>query len=672
MNDFATRLMAESKPAAGGLPTTILGSSLNLQQSIQVSTVPARIGFWPVVWTDKPEIAMALVVMLAALLERYRGVRVYRLMAAVEGVPESYAWSIAKSQFDVDEWQLDDLDDNVGIWGYIGPDWDLHLTVESDIKTVEGEQGTIELSYKAGSLPSLVAHLPKVAGEIAEFLGLYDLQSIAPLFQPEAWNEHALETCLKQVFQWDLKLYLAIWGQSWPLSQMRADYSALVAAAQPLGSLGAWLAAQALGRSLGLSDEIHNPTDIWALSDAANAAFARDPLFSALLANSARHVGLVDEAESLLVDIVNESDEPEAVIFLTLAEIYWQQGKVLASVDILQQAIEAEIDDLSVYSRYVDMLLTLALYQISPDKFVFIDPDEIDDDQVNWEVVEALEDAISLEPTNSELISKQLIQLAELGDAERLWSGFETLVRIDEDGEYLRGVIDHFHYLDHVDSAVRILSQALTARPDSVPLYLNLALVHILNENTVAAQKLLNRARQLADDRDTQEEIERLELLADDPEFEYTLGEINDIIDSGNELSASHVAFLEHVIEKVPTYAEIYVLLAKSYLKWKEIDAALEILLDGHKQVPNDPDIVALLSETFWNFGEKTLAFQYLSKGLSNHPGNPQLLSLAGLYLFEDDQFEAARLYLARAQAISPQDPVLKRVQHHIGRSLNT
>jgi tetratricopeptide (TPR) repeat protein len=148
------------------------------------------------------------------------------------------------------------------------------------------------------------------------------------------------------------------------------------------------------------------------------------------------------------------------------------------------------------------------------------------------------------------------------------------------------------------------------------------------------------------------------------------LGEIADVINAGNNIETGDVEFLEGIIERVPTYAEIYLLLARAYIGWDETSSAMETLLDGHKHVPDDPDILALLSEVVWDSGETDVAFSYLNKGISQNPQHVPLLALAGQYLFEDGQEEAAKSYLLKAEAISPNDPVLGRVRRHIARSL--
>ena len=60
---------------------------------------------------------MGLFALVGYLLERWRGARVYRLAARVEGDTRQWRWTMASSQFGVDDWQPEGLDDNVGFGG---------------------------------------------------------------------------------------------------------------------------------------------------------------------------------------------------------------------------------------------------------------------------------------------------------------------------------------------------------------------------------------------------------------------------------------------------------------------------------------------------------------------------------------------------------------------------
>jgi hypothetical protein len=75
---------------------------------------------------------MGLVTVLGYLLERWPDVQVYRLFVRAEELREDYVWTIPDSQFSVDDWQLDDLDENIAVWGRCGrsaDSWSLQVEV---------------------------------------------------------------------------------------------------------------------------------------------------------------------------------------------------------------------------------------------------------------------------------------------------------------------------------------------------------------------------------------------------------------------------------------------------------------------------------------------------------------------------------------------------------------
>lgn len=665
MSDLATRLMMNNKALMqqSALPTAIFGSAGNVRHALQTNTLPVRLGFWPIRSADKPEIAMGLLAVLGYLLERYQGVRVYRVLARVDGKPESYVWAIHQSQFDVDDWQIEDLDDNVGIWGVLNG-WNLTLEIESDLS---GDDGTQTLNFRADSLTELVRTLPQVASAVTTILDVTDLNLLAPLYTNEDWESSNLAAALEQLFYWERRLYLWMWGQEWTQQQILLDADRLLAATKSLGELGAWLVSQALARAfmfMGVEDEFLIPA-----ADNIIDTFESSPLPANILSIAIYGVQFPQQAYAWL-EAEFDAGTANTLTHLVAAELYRRGGQFAEAVDVMQAAIEDGMADAVLFRRYADFLVALEYNGLKVEHFVLI-PNARSKDNLLREAVEAYEQSLKLEPNNVVVLGRQILQFLEIGGYdERLWRGFDRLVGIDETGEQTRQVIDLFHQVDDLTPAVDILKQHIAQNPDQISAYLSLASVYILDEDSSSAITLLNQARQMASDEQTISEIERLRLSAEDPEFEMTLAEITDILNAGNNIETGDVEFLERVIEEVPDYAEIYILLARAYLGWGETSSALETLLDGHKHAPDDPDILVLLSEVVWDSGETDLAFSYLDRGINKNPQHVPLLALAGQYLFEDGQEDAAKAYLLKAESISPNDPTLIRVRHHIARSL--
>lgn len=670
MSDLAARLMLRGREQRSAVPTAIFGTAGTVRHALTPGTLPVRIGLWPILSTEQPETAMGVLLMLGYLLERYRNIRVYPLLARTEGDPAAYSWDIAQSQFDVDDWQLETLDDNVGIWGTL-KNGVLTLNIESDLASAPGTNtdDVITHTYPAPDLPQLVRSLPDIAAEIAGMLDFTELRLLAPGYAADQWNADDLRQALEQLFRWELSLYLSLWGHTWTPQDQTTQAETLINASRNLGDLGAWIASQGIARALIFADSADEP--LLSTVDTLITRFPDSSIPAALISTALFESQQVQEAFNLLEEEI-EAERGDRDIYLTAGMLYRAGGRIAEAVDVFQVAIEEELADPVIYRQYAELLVAMEYSGLDIEAYVMIDPDAIPDNLLIWEAVEAYEAALKLAPDGVDLRAAQLIQLAELeGADDRLWAGFRQLVEQDRTGESSQAVIDALQSREDLQPAIDILDSVLTKNPDRVDLHLHLASLYAYSDESEAAQRHLNIARQLTDDPVVLADIERLNLIAEAPEFEMRLGEITDVVNAGGQVQVEDVEFLEAIIEKVPTFAEAYLLLARAYNAWSEASTAIETLLDGHKQLPDDPDIIALLCETLWKSGEEDLALSYLSKGLNKNPNHVPLLALAGQYLFESGQEEAARAYLMRAEAFAPRDPVLIRVRQYIGRTLN-
>jgi tetratricopeptide (TPR) repeat protein len=357
-----------------------------------------------------------------------------------------------------------------------------------------------------------------------------------------------------------------------------------------------------------------------------------------------------------------------------LGELYRASGRFLDGLDAFQRAIEAEATSKLLYLRYVDLIFIITLNGLTFDEFVLIEPDdyagEPDGTLMAYEVVQALEAAFQLDPTDTELLRRQLRQYIALQDTDAVWRGFERFLKLEPEWSQLRSVIDDMELLEDLEPSVVMLDRAIRAQPQRANLMIALAIVYLYEGEEALATETLERAEKLTDDEDLLAEIDRIFLRAQDPEFETRLGDIQALVSAGSKLSHRDLEFLEDAIEQAPEIGEFYLVLGKAYRDLDDPDAALETLLDGHEQVPDDPDILAALGEVLWESDQKSLAFDYLNQGISKHPNHIALLARTGQYLFESGQDEEARLFLARAEAINPRDPFLQEVRRVIARHM--
>ncbi|MAS34279.1 MAG: hypothetical protein CL610_09745 [Anaerolineaceae bacterium] len=668
MTELAARLMMYGRDSGTAVPTAIFGTAGTVRHSLQTEIMPVRIGMWPIISASDPEVATGILLSLGYLLQRYQGVRVYYLLAQVEGDPAAFEWTIADSQFDVDDWQLDELDENVAIWGSLDG-WSLTLSIENDALTADDNDAEVEtLVYEAGSLSELVNKLPQIADDVASKVDATEKRLIAPVAEFEMLEDRKLHAALAEVFRWELQQYLALWQQQDGLAHSE-HYERLIETCQAIGNFGAWLAANALARSIRFSED--DVEDFVPQAEEAVEAFNGNQVLPVILAGAFYDQELAQDAYQLLESEI-EADQASAITYLAAAELYRRGGMIPEAVDTMQRAIETGQVDAALYRRYAELLVAMEYSGLQAEALILTDPTDDPQEELLQEAVAAYEAALTLEPDSVVLLSQQLTQFMELGEThEAFWEKFARLVRLDESSEYLRVIVDDMESLDGLTPAIDALERAIADYPDRVDLLLDLAVLQIFDENEQVALAVLERARSLTQEDALISDIERLTLMAEYPEFDMKIGEITDILGAGNMIQSEDVEFLESVLERTPGYEEIHVLLARAYLGWEEPASALETLLDGYKHSPHDADLLALLGQVLWESGERDLAFRYLNEGITHNPNHVPLLALAGQYLFEDEQEAAARAYLARAEAIAPRHPVLIQVRQYIGRLLN-
>jgi tetratricopeptide (TPR) repeat protein len=674
MNNLARKLMTlvTGEQTNPNLPSSIFGTASQLGQNLDTRP-PIRIGVWPCVSADSPGVAMGLMTVLAFLLDRWRDVRAYRLFARLEGDPRAYQWSMGQSQFDVDDWQLDQLDENVAVWGTLersGDQWQLAITVENDLdEDAEEETDT----YQAENIAALVTLLPQVAQDIIQRFETRG--AVAGKYDEVQAGDESLRVLLSDLFDWQLKLLLAVWGKPWPEFEIKQALEKLIRAGQAVGGeFGAWSVTNAVAHAMLPGYESINET-VAAEAPRMVEQFGDTAYPAIFISSSLYRMGYAQQAYELLeADVIAHPDSVAS--WLTLAELYRSAGRLLDAADTFQQAIEAGATSAILFTRYADLLTALNADNWDMDEYILLDLEPEDllerrDELLLLETVEAYGEAFRLAPEQVNLLSQQLLILIDLEEVERLWAEFARLVELDKKGEAVRTVADALYNVADLEPAIAILKRQIEQEPERCDLYVNLAVTYLSADEGELAAETLEKAEELTDADDVLADIERLLLSADDPEFEARLGELSAVASAGNTLNTKDVEFLEAAIEQAPSLGEAYVTLAKAYAAWGEEDTALETLMDGHENAPEDPDIVEMMAQMLWQAGERELAFNYLNKGVNANPNHVPLLALTGQYLFENGQEEDAKVYLARAEGIGPRHPALARARVNITQFMN-
>src|SRR5687767_12360249 len=128
MVSFAQKLMAAAQIWRGDETLSTLNPISKATRNPQKSLF--RVGLWPITSASEPEIGMGIGLVLAALLEQWSSLCVYRFMTQVNDTPSLYQSKIEDTQFGVDDWEIEGLDENVAIWGSFESQTDhFHLSI---------------------------------------------------------------------------------------------------------------------------------------------------------------------------------------------------------------------------------------------------------------------------------------------------------------------------------------------------------------------------------------------------------------------------------------------------------------------------------------------------------------------------------------------------------------
>jgi tetratricopeptide (TPR) repeat protein len=682
MVDFAQKLMtaaevwgSDTAPLTPNPMATATGSS---QKAI------FRIGFWPVTSDSEAEIGtgMGIGLILAALLEQWPSVCVYRLMTQLRDTSSNYQWGIEDTQFGVDDWEVEGLDENVAIWGSLTAQNDhliLSLEVENDARE---DDDTLVLNHESDTLVDILNQLPVIAATIIKWLdgtntgsdsqNTYDTVTIG--------DEISVRDFLEDVFLWEVDYFLELWGQGSSNDQVLESQSNLIDLSNNLTSnLGAWLLSQSISRFV-IFDETN--WSRWLLPTVKETASALGKysisakIFGTLLVRCKENLEAFDVLETGISLHPNDKE-----IWMTLGDIYMQQGENLSAIDVFQRAIEAGVATAELYWRYASLMDTLVEHQIKlnegatrisaagrpyVEQYIFMDARA--DAPSLRESCAAYRQVVGLDNTNINVIAGLVIRLLSLDEPDA-WDFCAQLIDKDKEGITTAAVIEQIDNSD-MDHLRRLLQTASAKDPKALGPHLSLVRVYLALGEDDNAKRELHTISGSQIPLQIQPTLVRLRLLTDEPDFDIRIGEIQDVLDANGQVSSEDVDFLESVVEKEPLFTEGYKLLARSYLSWDEADHALEVLLDGQKTVPFDSELLALLAKVLWDEDQADLAYAYLDQGLNTNDSDAALLSLMGRFLFEDGEDDTAKEYLRRAEAADPLSAELSITRSYIANTL--
>ncbi len=637
-----------------------------------------RAGLWPIVSNSDPETAMGIGLVLASLLEQWQSVCVYRLLAEVPEYPSDFAWSIDKSQFGVDDWEADGLDENIAIWGAFEVEkGHVRFSIEVENDAREDDE-VLKLEVDEDTLAGLLSALPSIVEKIVSWIDPIIERAGSQYSLVEHADNALFNEFLNKMFQWELNYYLALWGVD--LNAPIDELHTLVNLSQEMKSdFGSWILAQSTSRILKFDQMSWSQTLVSDVPEILEYLGDR-PVFVAMICVTLFRLeygaGVFDLLERNLML------HPEnGIVWNTLAILYSSLREDLSTLDVYQRAIEARSANTSTYRRYGDLIILLNNQQIhlksgnqhvSPagrpfvERYIYADPEEQSPNL--YEAAKAYQNAIERDPGDLEALT-QLVKCLTLLEDNKVWDYCQRLVEIDTEGDVTGTVIDQLPDSD-IPFMIEILEKLQSNAPSQMSIPINLARCYLaIGEYGKASDELaqLTKAKLSLQNYIL---VSRLKLSAQVADFDTRIAEIDDILEANGEISEDDIEFLEKLVENEPSFTEGYGLLAKGYLSRNEHDAALEVLLDCQNDAPFDADVTALLAKVLWEEDQADLAFAYLEKGLKQDKRNATLLSLNGRFLFDEGQDEDAKEVLLLAEESDPLNVELAATRRYIANAL--
>ncbi len=649
-----------------GAPSSIFGSAGGLARAIQTDD-SLRISMYPILSETMPEAAMGLASCLAYLLEQYQDTRLYRCFAKIDETDDSGEISREDYQFSVEDWELEGLQDNVQVCGRLeAADGILALQIELDTQLLQSASSA-ELRYSFADINGAINTLPAVAASILRELGGQSReQAIIDYAALEPADGGALPL-LEHVFDWNLDIYLYMWDVPWEEADSRAQFLQAAAYCQQHPSEFAFwclgmMAKQALQFGLEAVGEGIMPL--------LESAFSKDAIALPGIAGSALglsqlgyHTGAIARLQPAL------SAAAPASLWRSMIAIYLDAGQAAEALDTCQRALEEGIDAPAILWQYVELLMAAEANQWQVEAVLLFEPDDYaEEEHLAVEIAQALKLYVKSQPQDLAAAQLTLSYLIDIGD-EDIWQHFERLLQRDLQGGYTGDIIERLPDLESYRQAYEILERQVDANPYACVFLAQLAL---LDDDAASASRYIALCRsQYAEiDDELEIELQRLAISAELPGFEAQFAELKVMLSAQRQAPNEHLEALESAIEIAPKMIDLYVVLSRAYLSLNDRENAREVLTEGEANAGAHPQLLLGLTQILWASGQKTAAIAKLNEALSAFPNDVYLLAQMAHYLLENAQFDDARGYIARAEAIAPSHPAVQQLRRYITQRL--
>ncbi len=667
MIDAVERMKAAGRPEAdAGASASIFGSAAGLAQSIETEEY-FRISIYPILCAQSPVIAMGIASCLAYLIEQYRDTRVYRCLARIDSGDENSEISDSDFQFEIADWELTGLADNVVLCGQLemgSAGCQLNLVLDSGLLDEREPQ---EFAHHFDSLAEAALGLPAIAAQLMAALAGPNYEQAVIEYATVDQDALATASLLENVFYWNLDVYLSFWGVDWRQDERLEQFREVAQLASIQRSeFAAWclgmMTEQVMQAGL---DELGE-----ALLPAVSQSFAADPRMAggaAAAATGLARLGFTDRAISFVEQYL--VGEVEASVWQRAIEIQLEAAQIPGAIDTCQRALESGAQHPALYWQYAQMLINAETQEWAIEALLFIDPDAVaEEEQTAAEILQALKSHIELAPDNLRARQLVLTYMIDLEDPA-LWSQFEQLARNDTFGDLTGDIIDRLLDLPERNRAYEVLQSLADANPYAHVFLAQLALAdedHALAIDTIQAC----RAQLVELDDALETELQRLELSAKLPGFEAAFAELKLLLGSRSQITEEQVDLLESAIEIAPRMLDLYIVLSRCYLSWQDNESAREVLNDARARAGEAPQIELGLARILWARNEREQAISQLNAGLEAFPSDIYLLAQMANYLIINDQLEDARPYIARAETIAPSHRAIWQVRHLVAQKM--
>lgn len=670
MKSVAQRFMSVGKTKqSNNAESAVFGSAQNLASNIDNAT-SYRIAFYPIISSTDPEVAMGIATVMSYILDQYSKVTVYRILAKVEldSSNEEEEWDIAESQFSLNDWDFDGLDDNIQVYGelsQIGSSLQLRLTVDNSLLE---DSAVVSIEYTANSLGTLVTQLPNIVSNIMTQLRgdlFSDQDELIMIYNQTSISD--VEDNLSAIFYWNLDLYFHLWGVEWLDEEITSQFSEMLDIARnSQNSFSSWCVAVAMKQVLQIGFESIGELLMPFVDEVIGMDTANT---SAILSQGLLQLGYVDDAIRVIESSIGKGEQSLA-IWYSLINIYIASGFISKAIEAAQRAIENGATYEWIYARYGYLLIQAEAREIFVEELLLIDPDEYDDEeQIVEEVIAAFEKVLELNPDNIQVLHTQIPYIIEQFH-DSLWEKFGRLVEVDTGGYLVRDVVEQLYDVEDLTPAFDVLTKQSEEDPNNVSVLLNLAHLAIVDDNPSLAETYIERCKQIASEKSIDTELQRLTLLAKYEDFDHHFAELMTVIGAGRAVSQDDIDFLEESIEVAPLFANLYITLAQAYIGWQDFDTALEVLQEGNTKADASPEILRLIAVVLWKKGKSEDAFTYLNQGIEQFPNDVGLLTQIATFLIENDQLDDARPYIERAEVIAPSHPYLWQIRKMIASNM--